>query len=336
MNKSYKKHIAWSFLIVGWFVLGIFFDEILFTAYFGVGKYFKNQNKTEKNLVYINPDKNQEWIVTKYVPFELKTSKRIFEEVEKVHPDVSLDVYVRNLNNWPWFGIHEDEKFARIWTLKMPLFLAYLKWSEQEHSAVLEKKYTVEDKWWKNEWAYASKNTLENGKEYTVSQLLKEMIVNSNETAAQILRENIPESYLDRVYAELGLTIEGGRTEQDDISLKEYSSFFRILYNAAYLSPKTSEFALSLLTQTDFKEGIIKWVPKGVQVANKFWERIYIDETGKKSYKIHDCWVVYYEQYPYMICIASEWKDEKTLANTIGETSRIVYEEISKAYPEKK
>lgn len=84
------------------------------------------------------------------------------------------------------------------------------------------------------------------------------MIINSNETATQILLKNIPASYINRVYSELGLTLEGERTDQDDISLKEYSSFFRILYNAAYLSPKTSEFALSLLTQTDFKEGIIK------------------------------------------------------------------------------
>lgn len=336
MNRSYKKRIAWSFLIIGWFLLGIFFDEIIFTAYSGVGRYFKSLNKTEESLLYINPEKNQGWIVTKYVPFELKTSKRIFEEVEKINPDVSLDVYFRNLNNWPWFGIHEDEKFARIWTLKMPLFLAYLKWSEQEYSSVLEKKYTIQNKTVKDEWIYTPKNTLEDGKEYTVSQLLREMIVNSNETAAQILRENIPVSYIDRVYLELGLTLEGGRTDQDDISLKEYSSFFRILYNAAYLSPKTSEFALSLLTQTDFKEGIIKWVPKNVQVANKFGERIYTNEAGEKFYKIHDCGVVYYEQYPYMICIASEGKNEKILANTIGETSRIVYEEISRAYPEKK
>lgn len=299
-------------------------------------KYFKNSNNAEDRLKYISPGGNLEGSITKYVPFELKTSKRIFEEIEKINPDVSLSVYVRNLNNWPWFGIHEEEKFARIWALKMPLFLAYLKWSEQEYSAVLEKTYTVENRWTKNEWIYTQKDTLEEGKNYTVSQLLKEMIINSNETATLILRDNIPTSYLDRIYSELGLTLEGGRTDQDDISLKEYSSFFRILYNAAYLSPKTSEFALSLLTQTDFKEGIIKWVPKDVQVANKFGERVYIDKAGVKSYKIHDCGVVYYEQYPYMICIASAWKNEKILANTIGETSKIVYEEISKAYPEKK
>lgn len=300
-----------------------------------MGNYLNSNQMTEK-LTHINPDRNIEWGITKYVPFELKTSKRIFEEVEKVNPDISLSVYVRNLNNWPWFGIHENEKFAQIWALKMPLFLAYLKWSEQEYSSVLEKTYTLQDMWEKKEWIYIPENALEYGQKYTVSQLLKEMMINSNETATKILRENIPMSYLDRIYAELGLTLEGDRSEQDDISLKEYSSFFRILYNAAYLTPKTSEFGLSLLTQTDFKEGIIRWVPKDVQVANKFGERTYTDASGAKSYKIHDCGVVYYEQYPYIICIASSWKDEKRLAHTIWETSKIVYEEISKAYPEKK
>ena len=47
---------------------------------------------------------------------------------------------------------------------------------------------------------YNQKDTLKEGGSDTVSQLLKEMIINSNETATQILRENIPISYLDRVY----------------------------------------------------------------------------------------------------------------------------------------
>lgn len=62
-------------------------------------KYFKNSNNAEDRLKYISPGGNLEGSITKYVPFELKTSKRIFEEIEKINPDVSLSVYVRNLNN---------------------------------------------------------------------------------------------------------------------------------------------------------------------------------------------------------------------------------------------
>lgn len=327
--KKYKSHIAWLFLILAWFALGIGSEKIISWELFR----FWNKN-IEESYSYINSEILGSEQNTKYIPFELKTSKRIFEEVESINPDISLSVYVRNLNNWPWFGIHEDEKFASIGILKMPLFLAYLKWSDQKYSAVLEKTHTIEGNVsYTMNGIYSPKNTLQEGRSYTVTELLREMMVNSNETATKILRENIPESYLKQVYSELGLTLEWNRQMTDDISLKEYSSFFRILYNAAYLTPKTSEFALSLLTETDFKEGIVYWVPASIQVANKFWERVYQSPTGGKTYQIHDCGVVYYKKYPYMICIASRGVDEKKLANTIGETSRIVYEEISRAYP---
>jgi len=52
--------------------------------------------------------------------------------------------------------------------------------------------------------------------------------------------------------------LPGEEDINDSVSLKEYSSFFRILYNASYLTPSSSQFALSLLTKTDFTDGIRK------------------------------------------------------------------------------
>lgn len=285
------------------------------------------------NFKYLNPELLIPGATKKYVPFELKTTSRIFEEVEKKYPNTTLSIYVRNLNNWPWFGINEDISFAPIVLLKMPLFIAYLKWSEIEPSLLdtnlVLKKYvnnSVE--------FFTPKSALQSGNTYTIGALLTEMMVNSDEQATYTLREHMPNEYLIKIESELGINPP---TDSHDlkktITLKEYSTFFRILYDAGYLSPKTSDFALSILTRTDFKEGIIKWVPENIQVANKFGERVFTDSSGKETHQIHDCGIVYYTKYPYIVCILSKWTDLEGGAKAIWEASKIIYEEISKSYP---
>lgn len=212
----------------------------------------------------------------------------------------------------------------------MPLFIAYLKWSE-ENPDILQKKLPVGLNKSSQELFLAQK-TLDEKKEYTVEKLLEEMMINSSEQATDALRKEIDQSYLIKVDTDLGIIVPGERGLKDSISLKEYSAFYRILYGAAYLSPKSSEFALRLLTKTDFQEGITSGIPAGVEVANKFWERIYTGTDGSLVHQIHDCGIVYYEEYPYIMCIAIQWDEVAKLPHLIWDVAKIVHAEISRAY----
>ena len=51
----------------------------------------------------------------------------------------SVSVYFRDLDNGNWFGIREDEKFSPVIQLKLPILIAYFKWSE-DNPLVLRKK----------------------------------------------------------------------------------------------------------------------------------------------------------------------------------------------------
>ena len=73
-------------------------------------------------------------------------------------------------------------------------------------------------------------------------------------------------------------------------------------------------------------------MPPNIQIANKFGEKIYTDKEGAKIYQLHDCGIVYYTPYPYIGCISARSKNIEKLKYVIGETSRIVHEEISTAY----
>ena len=113
-------------------------------------------------------------------------------------------MYVRNLNNGPWFGIGEDDQFSPIRSLKMPIFIAYLKWSEKNPD-ILDKMLTIpkDDSRATVNLFFIPENKLEINESYSVSRLLEEMMVNSNDTAMSVLLKNIPHSLLTEVDIDL-------------------------------------------------------------------------------------------------------------------------------------
>jgi beta-lactamase class A len=110
---------------------------------------------------------------------------------------------VRNLDNGPWFGIRENDSFAPIRSLKMPLFIAYLKWSEEEEG-LLDKKLTIKkisDS--EIDRIFIPRNRLKIEQSYSIRELLEEMMINSSLTATETLLKNIPYSFLTKVDTDL-------------------------------------------------------------------------------------------------------------------------------------
>lgn len=108
------------------------------------------------------------------------------------------------------------------------------------------------------------------------------MITNSDNEAKELLIQDIDETFLQKVYTEIGINTAGDLTK-DFISVKDYSGFFRLLYNATYLNRDLSEKALKILSKTNFDKGITAGLPKGITVAHKFGERAYIDSPIKRA-----------------------------------------------------
>lgn len=326
---SFFKYFSWITFVITGFILGTFYSA-------DISDFIIDRNplssEKDQQKTYIDPYINSQKTTLKYVPFELKTSKRIFEEINR-DKNISLSVYVRNLDNGPWFGIGEDDTFAPIRTLKMPIFIAYLKWSEEENGLLGSKLPIPASVIDNTEKIFIPKSNIQPWQSYSIKTLLEEMMINSSIIATEVLLKNIPYTLLSKVDADLGVLLPWEEDIRDTISLKEYSSFYRILYTASYLSSTSSDFALSTLTKTDFPQWLRKGIPSNIEIANKYGEKIYTDEQGEKIYQLHDCWVVYYTKYPYIICISAKSKNTDKLTQVIGETSRIVFEEISKAYP---
>lgn len=263
-----------------------------------------------------------------YIPFEKKLVSRIQQEIINPHPDIHVSVYFRNLLNGPWFGINEDEKFSPASLLKIPILIAYLWWSEK-NPEILNTEFEALS----SDVAYQNilpEDPVIIWKKYKVLDLLSHLIIQSDNKAADTLMFQLPLDIYYETFEKLWIP----RPEiWDFITVKDYASFFRILYNASYLDKQSSEYALDLLTKITFEEGLRKWVPAYIPIAHKFWERSY---TGANitTKQLHDCGIVYYVHYPYLVCIMTKWnvEDIKTLSPIIADTSKIIFEEVSWAF----
>jgi beta-lactamase class A len=240
-------------------------------------------------------------------------------------------VYFRDLNNGPWFGIKIDDQFSPVSLLKVPLMIAWLKHAESQPE-LLERRIE-----YKAPKEGVPPQTIDPavkiipGQTYTADELIRRMIVYSDNQAANLLFRNMDQDWFLQTHKELGLTVPYTDKPVDYITVKEYSSFFRILFNASYLSREMSEKALEVLSQSDFREGLVAGVPAEVQIAHKFGER----QDGD-IIQFHDCGIIYFPRRPYILNVMTRGRSPKDLKDTIAAISRLVYNQVEKEFSSKK
>lgn len=254
-----------------------------------------------------------------------KSVEELIGELKEQEALDDVSIYLRDLNGGASFGINDEEEFSPASLLKLPVLMAYYKQAENDKSILIKKYTAVIDKDMNLQELFQAGGVIESDKEYSTNDLLRAMIVSSDNNAMRILIENLPLEVQDQVYRDLGLHVPGTSDINDFMTVKDYAAFFRILYNASYLTPEYSEQALQLLTEVEFKEGLVAGVPSHIKVAHKFGERTFGD--GKKQ--LHDCGIVYLEDRPYLLCIMTRGTDYNALSEGIEILSRHIYQELS-------
>jgi len=239
----------------------------------------------------------------------------------------SASVYFRDLNNGPWFGIHEKDPFVPASLLKLPLMMTYLELAQSDPSRLDRKITYVGDPNappMRQNFVYAE--PLKLGEPYSIRDLLERMITTSDNAAMSLLvgeQEKASFGAMEKVYTDLGIDIPGGANYE--IDAVTYSRFLRVLYNSTYLSRAMSEYALEILSRSGFSEGLQSGVPAGILVSHKFGERTH-PATGERH--LHDCGIVYAPDRPYLLCVMTRGKEFKPLASLVSDIAKVVYREM--------
>lgn len=315
-----KKIIIYTTIILLSFFLG-FTSNLLF-------KENKNpqssqlQETRESGYDLINPLLECEQI-NNIGDSELKTLKTKLEKVLANYPETEVGLYYRDLNNGPWIGINEDQTFSPQSLLKLPVALAYYKLAENSPQ-LLEKEIEYDTE---IENINLEEN-LELKQSYPVDFLIQRMITKSDNVAFNLLTMELSDEYIKKVHQDLGIAYPNESTPNEFISVKEYSSIFRVLYNSSYLSRHYSEMILNYLASSEFSKGLKAGIKEDIVIAHK--HGVLNNNNPNQSSQLHDCGIIYLPEKPYLLCVMSKGKNKQELYKVIQEISKTVFEEIGR------
>lgn len=298
--------------------------------FFFSSTYFRINNlnfATEQEKRLTNP-------LLKFIKFkEIQPFKyKIMELIEKDKAAGLVEetaVYFRSLSDGLWFGIDEKKAFSPASILKIPVMLTYFKMAE-DNPDILNKKIKYEPQDTEGFVPEVRQDsTAKIGKYYSIDDLIRFLIEESDNNANALLLRNLPPGASDDTLRDFGIDVSNIPAEGDFVSLKICAGFLRVLYNASYVNETLSEKALGYLTKSTYRDGIVAGLPEGTVVAHKFGERS-IGQTGKRQ--LHEIAIVYYKKNPYILAIMTRGNDYNSLAKAIRDISELTYKEIDAQY----
>jgi len=261
---------------------------------------------------------------------ELKDSYVSLDRSAKREGVSRLSVYFRDLETGRWVGLNQDDAYYPASLLKVPTMIALYKQAEENPS--LLRDTMPYDPSVAPEVPFGMPSVLVPWRSYSVQELINRMIVDSDNGATFTLLNRINWDYLHGVYVALGIPDPGDDSLNYKLSPRMQALFFRILYNATYLSSGYSERALELLTKTTYTKGLVAGVPQGVIVAHKYGEHVLAEGAKVQGIELSDCGIVYYPGHPYVLCVMTSAGDVSSAEKIIAQVSSITYDAVAKQY----
>ncbi|MBI3626778.1 serine hydrolase [Candidatus Uhrbacteria bacterium] len=324
-------NLAAMFLSLGLFVALVFFKP----QDSGIKLFRQIRENSDKHQL-INPllacEVSEKKDVSEFTPLKNEINQVIYNGINS-KAVTTASIYF-DTRDGRWLGINTQEKFYPASLMKVPTMIAFYKAAETKPKILNQKVFYNGTYNLNLGQFYQPAKKLTSGTEYTVDELIRRMVAYSDNNALPLLQKNIDDSELREVLTDLGISLPSGELQADFMTVKSYASFFRVLFNATYLSRDMSEKALEILTEPDFPGGIVSSVPSNISVAQKFGETTFgsdfHDPAAKKE--LHDCGIIYYPDHPYLMCIMTKGNDFNKMAEVIHNIANAAFDHINKEY----
>lgn len=246
----------------------------------------------------------------------------IIDNYKKIGVLNSASMYIKEFNGNGWTGINTEEKFMPGSLMKVPQLIAFLK-MEESNPGLLNKELLFNQNFSADKHPKYLTKSIQLGKKYTIRELLKYMIIHSDNDATSLLFANMDLDVFKKIFTDFGLAEPNLQSSNYPITAREFSYFMRGLYNASYLNDKNSEFATELLGKCNFKNGMVSSIPSSTKIAHKFGE-----SGDAKEQQLSESAIIYLNDNPYLITVMTKGKDYKQLPQIIKEISASVYQSM--------
>ncbi len=231
----------------------------------------------------------------------------------------SASVYVREFEKGKWFSINPTEQFSPGSMMKIATLLTYLKDSEH-NPELLSKRIQFKAQFSEMPVQKILSGHLTTSKYYTVKELLEAMIIDSDNDATALLSQSMNANIYFDLLKSLDLSIPNKEQTDYPLTTIECSRLIRVIFNSSFLETKNSEYAMSLLTKSKFKDGLAKVLPDGVMIAHKFGEKSFPSEQ-----QLHETAIIYSNNKPYLLTVMTKGEDQEKLKIVLNSISQKVY-----------
>lgn len=231
--------------------------------------------------------------------------------------------YLRDFKKAEWTAYNGDLQFEPGSLMKIPLLMCYLRMAEKDPT-VMGRRYTLPPGTPPiNKVHFPPTKWMEEGRTYTVAQLLDLAIQHSDNLAVSVLLRNVDFTQFHRTYTDVGLRDFQNTDTRYPISAKDISVFMKALYNSTYLSLDDSELAVSMMLTSTFDQGIKAGLLADVRLAHKFGESF-----DGRDWQLHETALIYKGTDAYLLTIMSKGPRMEDLPEVLSSISRMVYTEM--------
>lgn len=229
-----------------------------------------------------------------------------------------ISIYYEQLNSGANIAVNKDQRFFIASLAKLPVAMVVTKKVEQGMWN-WDTKFQMQEKDLDAGSGELYKDT--STKEYPLKQLLEALLIDSDNTANNILTRNLTESDYQGIIDAIGL--EDLFDANSQASAKEYSRLLRALYTSSYLERENSQEILKLMSEAKFKNFLSQGLPGEISFAHKYGE-------NSAQYVYADSGIVYVPNKPYMITVIYRGstgtpEEEKEVMQLMKEISEKAY-----------
>lgn len=235
------------------------------------------------------------------------------DEFNMLEKNQNVSVYFEALNTGANISINKDAEFFPASLLKTPLVMAAVKKVERgewKWNTKLELTEADKNKDFGTLWKQPT------GTLFTIEELVKQTLTNSDNTAYFILLNNLDPNDIVKVQNYLGLY--DFISNDLEISAKKYAPILRSLFSATYLSVENSEKILNWMSESNFND----YLAGGMPPATKFSHKIGVEDE-KKIYL--DAGIVYLPNRPYILIVMVKNYDANQADAIMRDVSQRVY-----------
>lgn len=332
MRRNTSLEPKWLLTIV-FFIAGGFLGGLLIYLWLNVSRPVLQRIHGNANYKYINPllavDTYENHKFGQNKTLELRY-QGLINQAKSEGKILDAAVYFRDIEPGVWVGIDESSRFSPGRLLKIPIMIAYYKLAESRPDILSETVGVMNVSPKGDGEIYGSPTLVQDRESYTVDELIHRMVTGYDTNAALALFDFIDKSSLNEVFSDLGISFKEDRDTPDYISLKAYSLFFRVLYNATYLNRQYSETALELLSAPENEDkGLAAGLQRNIPVAHRPGAHVLPDG---KTIEMYDCSINYYPSHPYLLCVLGHGHSLSDLKEFFSQLTQATFTEVDYQY----